>query len=399
MSLVHGRPYLAIPGPSVMPDRVLQAMHRPAPNIYFGELVDMVASIIIDLRRVAQTRHHAAIYIANGHGVWEASVANILNPGDRVLVLSTGHFAKGWGEMARRIGAVVETLEFGQRSAADPARLADVLRADRDHQIKAVLAVQVDTATGIRNDVPAMRAALDSTGHPALLMVDCIASLGCDRFEMDAWGVDVMVTASQKGLMTPPGLGFVFFNDKAAGVRAGVTQVSSYWDWVPRVDPVHFPNHFCGTAPTHHLFALRAALTILLDEEGLDAAMHRHARLAQAVWAACDAWGAAGPLEINVTDPAERSHAVTALRIGAEHGTRLRNWVGETTGVTLGIGLGMAPADTPDWHGFFRIGHMGHVNAHMIMGVLGSIQAGLTALDIPHGPGALDAAAAVMARG
>lgn len=396
MTLAHGRSYLAIPGPSVIPDRVLQAMQRPSPNIYAGELVEMMPGLVRDLRSVARTKCDVAIYIANGHGAWEAALSNVIAPGDRVLVLSTGNFAAGWGDMASALGAEVETLEFGRRAPVDPARLAETLAADTTHRIKAILAVHVDTASSVRNDVTAMRAALDEVGHPALLMIDCIASLGCDRFEMDDWGVDVMVSACQKGLMTPPGLGFVWFNARAAEARAAMPRVSRYWDWVGRSNPDWFYQHFGGTAPTHHLYGLRAALD-MIGEEGLEAVWARHAHLSRAIWAAFEVWQSGGPVELNVQDRAHRSHAVTAVRIGAPFGTQLREWLEDRTGLTLGIGLGMAEPDDPAWHGFFRVGHMGHVNAHMVMGALGTIQAGMMALDLQFGDGALEAAAAVIA--
>ena len=171
-----------------MPDRVLQAMHQPAPNIYAGELVEMTHSLIPDLKAVARTAHQAAIYIANGHGAWEAALANTLAPGDKVLVLATGLFAMGWAEMAKCLGVDVELLEFDRRGTIDLDKLAEALRADRSRDYKAVMTVHVDTSTSVRNDVPALRAVLDDVGHPALLMIDCIASLACDRFEMDAWG-------------------------------------------------------------------------------------------------------------------------------------------------------------------------------------------------------------------
>lgn len=397
MSLAHGRHTLAIPGPSVMPDRVLAAMHRPAPNIYGGELIELTHSLIPDLKAVARTRHSVAIYIGNGHAAWEASLANVLRRGDKVLVPATGRFGFGWGEMARRLGAEVEIMDFGKRDPVDLSRLEERLAADRGHEIKAVLAVQTDTSTSVRNDIAGMRAALDRAGHPALLMADCIACLACDRFEMDEWGVDVTVAGSQKGLMTPPGICFVWFNPKAAEARRTADCVTHYWDWVPRAAPEEYWQHFDGTAPTHHLFGLRVALDILLKEEGLEAAWARHAKLARAVWAAFDAWGQDGLAELNVADPAFRSHAVTSVRIGAPHGTALRDWLSAKAGVTLGIGLGMAPPGDPAWHGFFRIGHMGHVNAHMILGTLGAIEAGMKALGLAHGPGALDAAARVVA--
>jgi alanine-glyoxylate transaminase / serine-glyoxylate transaminase / serine-pyruvate transaminase len=379
-----------------MPDRVLNAMHRAAPNIYSGELIDLTWSLVPDLRAVARTRYHVAIYIGNGHAVWEASLANVVGQGDLVLVPATGRFGHGWGQTAERLGARVEVMDFGRRDPADPGRIEERLAADKAHEIRAVLAVQTDTSTSVLSDIAAIRGALDRAGHPALLMVDCIASLACDRFEMDDWGVDVMVAASQKGLMTPPGLGFVWFNDRAARARARVP-VSAYWDWNPRANPEEYYQLFCGTAPTHHLYGLREALTMLLREEGLEAAWRRHDKLARAVWAAFEAWGAGGPVELNVPDPAHRSRAVTALRIGAPHGTALRDWLTQKAGVTLGIGLGMAPPGDPAWHGFFRIGHMGHVNAHMILGTLGAIEAGMKALGLSYGRGGLEAAAAVVA--
>ena len=396
MTLSNGRSYLAIPGPSVMPDRVLREMHRAAPNIYEGEVVDMTASLIDDLKKVAGTRHFATIYIGNGHAVWEAALSNVVAPGDKVLVPATGLFGMGWAEMARGIGAEVEVVDFGLKDGMDLARVQEVLAADTAHEIKAVLGVHVDTSTSLKTDMPSLRAAMDAAGHPALLMADCIASLGCDRFEMDAWGVDVMVAASQKGLMVPPGMGFVFFNDKAAAVRAAMPRVSRYWDWTPRAEPEAFYQYFAGTAPTHHLYGLRVALDMIVREEGLEAVWARHETLARAIWAAVEAWGQGGPIALNVADPAKRSHAVTSLHMGAPHGTDLRRWTEANAGVTLGIGLGMSNADDPQGDGYFRFGHMGHVNAHMVLGMLSTVQAGMKALGIPFGDGALDAAIEVV---
>lgn len=388
--LSNGRPYLAIPGPSVMPDRVLAAMHRAAPNIYTGALHELTESIYPDLKAVARTAHHAAIYVTNGHGAWEAALANVLSPGDTVLVLATGSFGPGWGGMAKGLGVQVESLDFGAEAAVDLDVVADRLRADTGGAIKAVLVCHVDTSSSVLNDIAGLRVVMDLAGHGALLMVDCIASLACDRFEMDACGVDVMVAASQKGLMTPPGLGFVFFGPKADAAREISDCVTSHWDWRPRVKPAFYSNYFNGTAPTHHLYGLREALD-MIAEEGIENVWARHAHLARAVWAAVDRWSAGGPLRLNIADPAQRSHAVTALVIGAPDGDRLREWCERVCGVTLGIGLGREPAS-----GYFRIGHMGHVNAHMVLGVLGVIDAGLKALGIAHGSGAVEAAAGVV---
>lgn len=389
--LANGRTYLAIPGPSVMPDRVLNAMHRASPNIYTGQLHDLTESLIPDLKAVAKTKGHCAIYISNGHGAWEAALANILSRGDAVLVLATGRFGHGWADMAKAMGIEAEVLDFGEQSDIDLARAEAVLAADTAHKYKAVLLVHVDTSTSVKNDVPGLRAVLDRVGHPALLCVDCIASFGCDRFEMDGWGVDVMVAACQKGLMTPAGLGLVYFNDKADSLRENADLVSSYWDWRPRSHPEQYYEFFGGTAPTHHLYGLREALD-MIAEEGIEQVWARHEALARTIWAAFDAWGAEGPLALNIADPSKRSHAVTSAYAGPGDGDRLREWCERVAGVTLGIGLGREPADA-----FFRIGHMGHVNAHMVLGVLAVMDAGLKSLRISHGAGALDAAARVIA--
>lgn len=389
MSLSQGRAYLAIPGPSVMPDAVLQAMHRASPNIYEGELHDLTHSLVPDLKDIAMTDGSVAIYIGNGHAAWEAALANTISAGDTVLVLATGRFCIGWGEMAAGMGAKVETLDYGDAATIDLARVEETLAGDKEGRIKAVLAVHVDTSTSVKNDIAGLRDVMNKVGHPALLMADCIASLGCDRFEMDAWGVDVMVSGCQKGLMTPAGISFVWFNEKADAARGD--RVTTYWDWRPRVKPEVYFQYFDGTAPTHHLYGLRTAID-LIKAEGLDNVFDRHQKLAQIVWAAFEEWSKVGPMQLNIADPTHRSHAVTSVGIGSPNGDALRKWCEHQCGLTLGIGLGRTQADA-----FFRIGHMGHVNAHMIMGALGTIDAGLKALDIAHGPGALVAASNALA--
>lgn len=395
MTLSHGRSYLAIPGPSVMPDRVLQAMHQGAPNIYEGALVDRVAAMVPKLKAVARTVGHVAIYMANGHGAWEAAASNVVRPGEKILVLSTGRFAAGWAVVFQRLGVEVTIEEFGKSAPVDLARAEALLAADTGQAYRAVVMVHVDTSTSVVNDVAGVRRVLDKLGHPALFMVDCIASLAVDRFEMDEWGVDVMVAASQKGLMTPPGLGFVFLNDRARAAQ--VETASYYWDWRPRIAPKLFYEYFGGTAPTHHLFGLDAALDLIAEEGGVEAVWARHEILARAAWAAFEAWGQGGDMRMNIADPALRSHAVTALSLPGGNATRLRRWLEEKSGVTLGIGLGMAEFGSAEADDFFRVGHMGHINAHMLMGVLGTMEAGMVALGIAHGPGALAAAAAVIA--
>lgn len=397
MNLSQGRPYLAIPGPSVIPDRVLNAMHRASPNIYEGPLHDLTATILTDLRCVACTTGHVAIYIANGHGTWEAANCNLFSRGDRALVLATGVFGHAWANSVRQLGVEVELLDFGRQRRADPAQVEAALRADRAHKIKAVLLTQIDTASTVKNDIQEIRAALDAAGHPALLAVDCIASLGCDTYRMDDWGVDVTVAASQKGLMVPPGLGFVWFSDKALAACATSDLRTPYWDWRARAFAEEYWQYFCGTAPTHHLFGLHEALRMVLDEEGLSNVWARHRRLAEAVWTAAEVWGQGGDIALNVGAVDERGVSVTALRVGGGGAGGLRRWCEEVAGVTLGIPLGMAAPGEPAYGDYLRIGHMGHVNAHMVLGVLSVIEAGMQALGVPHGKGALAAAAGVIA--
>ena len=395
MSQAFSPHQLAIPGPSVIPERVLRAMHRPSPNIYEGEIVELTASVLPDLKTVARATCDVAIYIANGHGAWEASLRNVVMAGDHVLVAATGRFAKGWAEMAEAMGVSAEIIDFGLQSDIDPQKIEERLRSDTEGLFRAVLIVQTDTSTSIRNDVASVRSAMDAAQHDALLMVDCIACLACDRFEMDAWGVDVMITGSQKGLMTPAGLSFVYFNERArqAGKRV---QPGLYWDWARRVDPEVFYYHFCGTPPTHHLFGLREALDMIVHEEGLEACWTRHERIAKAVWAALDGWGDGGSIRHNISDPAKRSVAVSAVTMTDGHATQLRQWCEDHAGLTLGIGIGMAEPGAAEADNYFRIGHMGYQSVASTMAVLGAIETGLMALNVPHGEDALARAARVL---
>ena len=377
-----------------MPDRVLAAMHRPSPNIYEGDLIKLTHSLFPDLKTVAQTKHSAAIYIANGHGAWEAAISNTCSRGDTILVLVTGRFGAGWAEMASELGVQTRILDFGMDADADPAVVTQTLKEDVDHVIKAVFTVQTDTASSVKNDINALRKAIDEANHPALFFVDCIASLGCDKFEMDAWGVDVMVTGCQKGLMTPAGMSFVFFNDKSQVMHRRANLKTPYWDWEPRANPEVFYQHFCGTAPTHHLYGLREALNILVHEEGIEAAWARHMTMSRAVWAAVEAWGC---LAVNIKEPSKRSQAVTTVLSKNDECGRLRHWCEHKAGLTLGIGLGLAEPGQKSWDNVMRIGHMGHMNPVMLMGALGTIDAGLKAMRIPHGPDALNAASSEIA--
>lgn len=396
MSLSNGIPYLAIPGPSVTPEAVKRAMLRSSPNIYTGELIDMVPPLLRDLAAVAKTGGDVVPYICNGHGAWEAALVNTVAPGEAILVIHTGSFADDWADVARTLGLRVEVMVFDRREGIEIDRVSERLAQTDATAFKAVCVVHVDTATSIRTDVTEIRAAMDEAGSDALLLLDCMASLGCDDVAMDDWGVDLVLAGSQKGLMTPAGMAFLFLSPRARAARRALKSVSPYWDWEPRIEPEYFYRYFCGTAPTHHLYGLRAALDLMADE-GLDAIHRRHAVLAGAVRRAVEHWGQEGPLELNVTREDRRSNAVTGVRVGSEKATALREWCETRAGVTLGIGLGMAPPGSPEWHHFFRIGHMGHMNAHMVLGALAAIEAGLTATGIVHRPGGVVAAAEIVA--
>jgi alanine-glyoxylate transaminase/serine-glyoxylate transaminase/serine-pyruvate transaminase len=380
-----GREFLAIPGPTTMPDEVLRAMHRPALDIYSDQMVELTKSLLGDISRLFATKANSYIYISNGHGAWEAALSNVLSRGDKVLVLESGRFAIGWGQAAAAMGADVEVMKGDWRRAIRPADVEARLRRDKNHTIKAILAVQVDTASGAYNDLEAIGRAIKAAGHPALFMVDAVASLACMPFEMDAWGIDVAMSGSQKGLMTPPGLGFVAANDRAREVHKKADLRTPYWDWTERDGAEHY-RKYAGTAPVHLLFALRQAIDMIFDEK-LENVFLRHRLLAEAVRRAVSTWAEGQVLGFNIAEPAERSDTVTTVVMGGGHEPdALHRYCKEKCGVVLGVGIG-------ELHGqAFRIAHMGHVNAPMILGTLGVVEVGLNALDIPHGKGGVEAA-------
>lgn len=391
MKLNRGRTLTSMPGPSVIPDRVLSAMHVAMPNIYDGQLVDISKSVFADLPVIAQTAGPAFVTISNGHGAWEMAITNTLSRGAKVLVLESGRFAIGWGEQARMLGCEAEVLHAPPRAPVSPEDLEARLRADKSHSIKAVLVVQVDTASGVWNDIAALRRAIDAAGHPALFMVDCIASLGCVEYRMDDWGVDVTVSASQKGLMVPPGLGLVWASSKAMAAHQTADMRSPYWDWTARLSETAHYLRYCGTAPIQHIYAMRTALD-MIAEEGLEAIWARHTVFANAVRAAVSAWATPGGLEFNIIDPAHRSNSTTTILSGSINSARLHRLCETGAGLTLGVGLGDLAASS------FRIGHMGHQNPPTVLGTLATVEAALIALDAPIGGSGAAAAANIIGK-
>jgi len=390
MTVANGREFLSIPGPTNIPDAVLAAMQRPAIDIYSGDMLEVTRSLHEDLPKVFRTSGRVYIYAANGHGGWEAALSNVLSRGETVLVLESGLFAAGWGDMARIMGAKVEVLKGDLRRAVSPDAVAQRLEADTSHEIRAILVVHVDTASGVVNDIPAIRRAIDAARHPALLMVDAVASLGCMPFEMDTWGVDVAMSGSQKGLMTPPGLAFVAGNERAHVAHEKADLRTRYWDWTFRRGEAHYQK-YGGTPPEHLLFGLRKALDLLLAE-GLDHAARRHALLAEATRRAVDRWAAGQALAINATRPDERANSITCVLTPDRNPQPLLDYCRTRCGVVLGVGIGPLSGRA------FRIAHMGHVNAPMVIGTLGAVEMGLAALGIPHGAGGVQQAVEYLGR-
>ncbi len=393
ISLAEGPEIVAIPGPSVIPDRVLSAMHRSMPDIYAGELEDVIDEVFDALPGMARTTSRGYVVIGNGHAAWSMALSNTLSRGDTVLVLECGLFAGVWGELAAFDGLSVETITAEPGRAVEPASVEARLRADRAGEIAAVLIAHADTASSVRNDIASIRAAIDAAGHGALLMVDAIATIGCEPFEMDDWGVDVTVGASQTGLMGPPGLSFVWAGRRAHAAHASAGMRTRYWDWTARSEDGPYYRRFCGTPPVSHLYGLREALRMVADE-GMEARWRRHRALANAVRAAVEAWEPAG-LRLFARRPDERADGVTTIvrdptSAAATDVEALRALCSSRLGVTLGTGIGgLGPG--------FRIGHMGHVNAPMVLGVVGAVDTALAALGALERPGGAASAARALA--
>jgi alanine-glyoxylate transaminase / serine-glyoxylate transaminase / serine-pyruvate transaminase len=391
MTLRAGREFLSLPGPSVMPDAVLSAMHQPAVDIYSGPLVATTDGLLKDLSRLFATAGRSYIYAANGHGAWEAALTNVLSRGDKVLVLESGRFAKRWGEAAAELGAEVEILPGDFRRAVRPEEVEARLAGTKAGDIQAILVAQIDTASGVQNDIKAIGEVVRATGHETLFMVDAVASLGCVPFEMDAWGVDVALAASQKGLMTPPGLSFTAVGARAREAHKTADMRTPYWDWTKRDSDQHYEK-YAGTPPEHLLFALRAALNLIF-EEGLENVFTRHRLIAEATRRAVGTWAEGQAIGFNVSEPGERSDSVTAIVTrNGDSAQPLVDYCRDKCGVWLGRNIGESAGRG------FRIAHMGHINAPMILGTLSVVEMGLAALGMPHGRGGVQAAVEYLAK-
>jgi alanine-glyoxylate transaminase/serine-glyoxylate transaminase/serine-pyruvate transaminase len=331
------------------------------------------------------TKGFVITYAASGNGAWDASIANVFSPGDKVLVPQTGFFADRWSNTARAYGLDVHALAVPERRAVDPEAVAKVLAADTRHAIKAVLLIQNETATGMRHPIAETRAAMNRVGHPALYMVDTISSLVSYDFRMDEWGVDLVIGGSQKGLMLPPGMAFTAINAKAWDAAQKAKNPRRYWDWRPMVENGR-QTGFCGTPPISHFFGLEAALD-MIEEEGLENIFARHRRLADATRACVRHWGQGGGPEIYSLDPEAASDSLTAVLVPAGHDAdRVRTIANDKYGVALGRGLAALQGKV------FRIGHMGDLNEPMLLGALAAIELALADAGVPHQRGGVAAA-------
>jgi alanine-glyoxylate transaminase/serine-glyoxylate transaminase/serine-pyruvate transaminase len=335
---------------------------------------------------VFRTAEPVIIYPSSGTGAWEAAIVNTLSPGDKVLMVETGHFATLWQQMALRWGLEVEFIPGDWRHGVDPAAVEARLAEDRSHEIAAVMVVHNETSTGVTSRIAEIRRAMDAAHHPALLLVDTISSLGSVEYEHDAWGVDVTVSCSQKGLMLPPGLGFNAISKKALAASKTNKMPRSYWDWAEMLKPN--ANYFFPYTPaTTLLYGLREALAMLM-EEGLEAVFARHRRLASATRAAVSAWG----LEVLCLNPVEYSPILTAVLMPEGHDAdHFRKVALECGNISLGTGLMKLAGKV------FRIGHLGDCNETVLLGALAAVERGLGAAGVPHHPGGVTAAIADLA--
>ncbi len=390
---IPGDRFLHSPGPTHIPAEVLNAMHRQPMDHGDPRLERLIAVCETGLRRLLQTdQADVFLYISNGHGAWEATIENLLAPGQAVLIPGTGHFSVQWALQVEATGRRVVRTPYREGYPIDPNDVEQALRADKKRDIVAVFVVHTDTASSATCDLKAIRAAIDAAGHPALFVADVVASLGAAPFAMDALGVNVAVGASQKGLMCPPGFGLVAVDARAGELVAKNPAPRYYWDWALRRADYSY-RKFCGTAPQSLLFGLEAALA-LLDGEGIAEVHARHALLARAVQAAVGCWSREGAVSLHCRVPEARSVSVTTIDVRPGIDVEaLRTVARERFQVAFAGGLG------PQTDRAFRIGHLGDVNAPMILGCLAGVEAAMLVQGIPFGRDGVQKAVDCLAAG
>ena len=376
MSYLSGRHFLQIPGPTNVPDRVLRAMAEPTIDHRGPEFAKLTHKLLNDLKQIFKTSGTVVIYPSSGTGAWEASLVNTLSPGDKVLMFEMGYFATLWRNMGVKLGLDVDFVPGDWRQGVDPAMVEEKLIEDKKQNIKAVMIVHNETSTGVTSRVNEVRKAMDRAGHPALLMVDTISSLGSIDYRHDEWRVDVTIGCSQKGLMLPPGLGLNAISDKALKASKSARLPKSYWDWEPMIND-NKSGFFPYTPSTNLLYGLRESLSMLF-EEGLENVFARHLRLAEATRRAVKTWG----LEILCMTPEEYSNSLTAVLMpNGYNADKLREIILKKFNMSLGTGLGKLKGK------IFRIGHLGDFNELMLAGTLCGIEMGLVLSNVPFSKG------------
>ncbi|WP_428484773.1 pyridoxal-phosphate-dependent aminotransferase family protein [Rhodopila sp.] len=389
MQKPRGRHFFANPGPTNIPDSVLRAMDRPSIDFHDPDFVEVYEAAFAGVKRVLRTDQSLFMYNASGHGAWEASLTNLLSPGDTILVLESGYFSDEWAAMARNHGLEARTLQADWRRGVDIAALRAELAADTGHAIKAVCAVHNETATGLMLPLPAIRTALDATGHPALFLVDTISSLGSLDFRMDEWQIDCVVGGSQKGLMLPTGMSFTGVSAKALAAHRNAKLSRFYFDW--GLMEKRSQKSFIGTVPVNIFYGLRESIR-LLEEEGLDNVHARHTRLAEATRRAVRVWAANDGPQLFCMSPDRFSDSVTAILMPEGYDAEaVRRTARQRFNVSLGGGLGKLGGR------IFRIGHLGDLNEPMLLGALAAVEMSLRINQVPHGRGGVDAAMAFLA--
>jgi alanine-glyoxylate transaminase/serine-glyoxylate transaminase/serine-pyruvate transaminase len=381
--MIHtGRHFLQIPGPTNVPDRVLKEIAQPTIDHRGPEFAELGLEVLERLKGVFRTRGHVVVFPSSGTGAAESALVNTLSPGDRVLIFETGWFSHiAWRHIAERLGINVEYVPGTWRRGASPETLEQRLRDDRAHELKAVVVVHNETSTGVVSRIADLRRAMNRTGHPALLIVDAISSLASIDLRHDEWEIDVTVCGSQKGLMVPPGLGFNAVSEKALAAGAKAKMPKSYWNWDEMLK-ANKSGFFPYTPATNLLYGLREALR-MIEEEGFENVLERHARHGAATRAAAKAWG----LDIVAEDPSEYSNSLTAVYTPEGHNAdRLRQAILENFDMSLGTGLGKLAGRV------FRIGHLGAFNDLMLAGTLSGVEMGLKLAGVPHRSGGVAAA-------
>lgn len=382
-----GRHFLQIPGPTPVPERIIQAMARAIIDHRSQAFAELSLRVINGVKTIFKTKQPVILYPSSGTGAWEAALVNTLSAGDKVLMVETGQFATLWKDMAAKIGLVPEFLPTDWRIGAEADAIESCLKRDTAHEIKAVCIVHNETATGCRSWIQDIRKAMDAAGHPALLMVDTISSLGCMDYRHDEWGVDVSISGSQKGLMLPPGLSFTAVSDKALEAAKSASLQRSYWSWQDMIGS-NANGFFPFTPATGLLYGLETAIE-MLHEEGLDNVFARHDRHGRATRAAVQTWG----LEVLCRDPKYYSPAVTSVLMPEGHNAdKFRALVLENFNMSLGTGLNRLSGKV------FRIGHLGDTNDLTIMGALSGVEMGLELAGVPHAKGGVTAAMAEITR-